>query len=192
MKFQNLSSILLFLILLCACNSTELTLRHSKVNKQIISEDFGTQESIADTPTPSNISSTTSPTITVQSTIPSDMSTSDLIEEKSDIQEEKLPIKQTQHKQRTYQTQKHIIQSTYQQTKVLATKNMQKVNGVFGGIGHAFGVVGLVFLFVGIILLLIGGIIIDTLGALFIGFGFLFLLIWLVLIILQVVFDVIL
>jgi hypothetical protein len=42
------------------------------------------------------------------------------------------------------------------------------------------------------VLFLIGGLIIDTLGALFIAFGFLFLLIWLVLAVLQGLFDVIL
>lgn len=192
MKFLNLSSTLLLAILLSACHSTELTLRHSKVNKQLTSENFSTQEELISEPTSGNTPKTISSTNTVQSTNAADISSFDVFEQKSIYQEEKLPSKQTQHKQRSYQTQKQVIESTSLQAKALANKQKQKVNGVFGGIGHAFGVVGLVFLFVGIILFLIGGIIIDTLGALFIGFGFLFLLIWLVLIILQVVFDVIL
>jgi hypothetical protein len=42
------------------------------------------------------------------------------------------------------------------------------------------------------VLLLAGGLIIDTLAALAIAFGFVFILIWLVLAILQGLFDVIL
>jgi hypothetical protein len=45
---------------------------------------------------------------------------------------------------------------------------------------------------VGLVLLLIGGLIIDTLGALALAFGFVFLIVWLVLAILQGLFDVIL
>ncbi|MFM7006765.1 MAG: PspC domain-containing protein [Flavobacteriales bacterium] len=192
MKFLKIASLLLITVLLTACHSTELTLRHSKVKKYTTPAEEGNQEALTLSPTPSSRPQTISPTNPVQSTKQSDISSSDIAEQKSIIQEEKLPSKQTQHQQRSFQTQKHVIHSTYQQSKALASRHKQKVNGLFGGIGHAFGVVGLVFLFVGIILFLIGGLIIDTLGALFIGFGFLFLLIWLVLIVLQVVFDVIL
>ena len=192
MKFLKLFSLLLITIFLSACHSAELTLRHSKVTKQTIEKNYSTQEAFALSPTSSNTPDTISPTNVVQNTDPSDLSSSNVVEQKLVIQEEKLPFKPTQQKQHSYQTQKPVIHSTYQQAKVIANKHKQKVNGLFGGIGHAFGVVGLVFLFVGIILFLIGGLIIDTLGALFIGFGFLFLLIWLVLIVLQVVFDVIL
>ena len=192
MKFLSLCNFLLMITLLTACSSPELILRHSKVKKYTTLVDTSTQEALALTLTPSKIPNTISPTNTVQSTNPSDDSSSAVAEKKLIIPEEKLLFKQKQYKQRADQNLKHVIQSTYQQAKAVAHKQKQKVNGIFSGIGNVFKVVGLVFIVVGIILFLIGGIIIDTLGAVCLGFGLLFLLIWLVLIILQGVFDVIL
>jgi Flp pilus assembly protein TadB len=93
-------------------------------------------------------------------------------------------------KQQTNQTKNTAKQ--HAAARPTANHKMPKHPGFFSNIGYSFGVVGLVFIIVGIVLLLIGGLIIDTLAALAIAFGFVFILIWLVLAILQGLFDVIL
>ena len=193
MKYLNLSSLFIFFFFLASCHSTEVVLRKSKVGIMAESK----QE--LETESSPNISSRKEETILIKTEISSvqdgptikDQPTESVIKSAYTSVSEKIRNAQSV----SIHSAKPDIKNQRAYSKLNATTKKhatQHSKGVFGSVGYSFGVVGLVFLIVGVVLFLIGGLIIDTLGALFIAFGFLFLLIWLVLAVLQGLFDVIL
>ena len=200
MKYLNLSSLFVLFILLSSCYSTDVLLRGSKVQELPHAEQNIETESNTFTNAELELvaPSTSKNTPHQEVNIFTDQ-TNDAV-----VTRDYTPISQKSRKAQTtqassksanYNSVKHEVQPQYNHSKSHATANHHlraHSKGFFGNIGHSFGVVGVIFIFVGLILFLIGGILIDTLGALFLGFGLVFLLIWLVLAVLQGLFDVIL
>jgi len=193
MKYLNLSSLFVLIVLLSSCYSTEVFLRGSKVQELPHSEQNIETDTISITKSKkegtSLIKTVISPSQEVfHSIIPS---TTSVLENRNPIILQKSGNTPTVHASSKRVVIKH--QSNHYLHHATTSKNFKpQPKGIFGAVGHSFGVVGVVFIFVGLILFLIGGLLIDTLGALFLGFGLVFLLIWLVLAVLQGLFDVIL
>jgi hypothetical protein len=174
-------------MLLASCHSSDVALRHSRI-RTCISEELHTQalqKEITEAQPTASITAVADASTVVQ-TIETPRTVS------APSTKHLLPnhIKSISVKQQTNQTKNTAKQQTA--ARPTANHKMPKHPGFFNNIGYSFGLVGLVFIIVGIVLLLIGGLIIDTLAALAIAFGFVFILIWLVLAILQGLFDVIL
>ncbi len=187
MRSLNLFSIIATLILLASCHSSDVALRHSRI-RTCISEELHTNNSskeiIETQPTAINTETAEASTLVQATETPKTLSapsTKQLLQSHS---------KSILKKQETNQTKNTAKQ--HAAARPIANHKMPKHPGFFSNIGYSFGVIGLVFIIVGVVLLLIGGLIIDTLAALAIAFGFVFILIWLVLAILQGLFDVIL
>jgi hypothetical protein len=199
MKYQNLFSLIALITLISSCHSTEVSLRGSKVQELPHSEQDG--ETKASTFINSKIEETA--LITLEITPFQEVNTLDQPND-AIIKKINTPISQKGRNTQTVHTSSKIDQNNSVKPKIklqfnhpkshaTASKNLTHPSkGVFGGVGRSFGVVGVVFIFAGLILFLIGGLLIDTLGALLLGFGLVFLLIWLVLAVLQGLFDVIL
>lgn len=188
MRSLNLFSIFTTLILLASCHSSDVALRHSRIRTFVTDEPQRTEHQIEVLESQSTLSTSAKTDSTTQLQANAIQSTAE------SVYKLLLPIthKQglnTQQKQHEQLTAPH---KSRPHTATAAAKQSTKHYGLFGHIGHSFCVVGLVFIIAGIVLVLIGGIIIDTLAALAIAFGFVFILIWLVLAILQGLFDVIL
>lgn len=187
MRYLSLFSITVGLMLLASCHSSDVALRHSRI-RTCISEELPSQTSqkeIIEAQPTATITAVTDVSSVVQTietprTV-SAPSTKHLLPNHS---------KSISVKQQTNQTKNTAKQ--HAAARPTANPKMPKHPGFFNNIGYSFGVVGIVFIIVGIVLLLVGGLIIDTLAALAIAFGFVFILIWLVLAILQGLFDVIL
>ena len=199
MKYLNLSSLFVLFVLLSSCYSTDVFLRGSKGQELPHSEqNIETETSTYTITEPEEVAPSTSKntpglevnTLTDQ---PNDAVVKDNYTPFSQ-KSGNAPTAHTSSKTTNNNSVKSEIKYQFNHSKTHATpsKHLKPSKGVFGSVGHSFGVVGIVFIFVGLILFLIGGILIDTLGALFLGFGLVFLLIWLVLAILQGLFDVIL
>lgn len=186
MRPLNLFSFTAALMLLTACHSTDVALRHSRI-RTCISEELQTKDSpkeiIEIQPTATNTETAEASTLVQASETNSFLAPS----KKLLLPNQGVPIASKHHAH-------NLNNTTPKKTAVSAKSNVQilEKHGIVGQISYSFGVVGLVFIIIGIVLLLIGGLIIDTLAALAIAFGFVFILIWLVLAILQGLFDVIL
>ncbi len=200
MKYLNLSSLFVLFVLLSSCYSTDVFLRGSKVEQLPHSEQNIETDTISITKFKKERTTLIKTFISPSQEVfhPTEQSTTSFLENREPIISQKSANNQTvQTSSKT--TNNHSVkpkikhQPNHYLHHATASKNLKpQSKGIFGAVGHSFGVVGLVFLLVGVVLFLIGGLIIDTLGALFIAFGFLFLLIWLVLAVLQGLFDVIL
>jgi hypothetical protein len=190
MKFQNLFSILLAILIINACQSSkELTLHHSKVMKHhtttLTLDEI--ENSNVFTETPHNNISITQKT---KSESPSFENTPNSNLTPVEKQDDVTLISQAPRQK--INSSRHSKHKEIQQTQIAAHQHIKHRPRIFGEFGHAFGVIGLVFIVTGILLLLIGGLIIDTIGVLALAFGFVFLLVWLIFTILQGLFDVIL
>jgi hypothetical protein len=186
MRYLSLFSFTAALILLSSCHSSDVALRHSRIRtchtEEMIA--LSSQKELIEAQPTATITAVEEASTLVQAT----ETHSGLAPSKKQLlPSQAAPI---DSKQRTEQ----LKNLTPKRADVNANSNLQilEKKGVVGQISYSFGVVGLVFIVVGVVLLLIGGLIIDTLGALAIAFGFVFILIWLVLAILQGLFDVIL
>lgn len=193
MKFLNLSSLFILIILISSCHSTEVSLRGSKVQDLALSEqDIETDASTFTNFKKEEAALLKTETTPFQEVLPpiAQYTPSVLKHKETQIspKDENTQITLTSSKTAGFKQQHSHFRPQAKASKT--SKHPSK--GVFGSVGHSFGVVGIVFIFVGLILFLIGGLIIDTLGALFLGFGLVFLLIWLVFAVLQGLFDVIL
>ena len=187
MRYLSLFSFTAALILLASCHSSDVALRHSRI-RTCISEELQTkvsQKEIIDAQPVTAITKTAEASTLLQAIeTPKTLSapsTKQLLPSHNNSISEKQQINQTKNTAKQHPA-----------ARPTANHKIPKHPGFFSNIGYSFGVVGLVFIIVGIVLLLIGGLIIDTLAALAIAFGFVFILIWLVLAILQGLFDVIL
>jgi hypothetical protein len=189
MKYLNLSS-LIFILILASCHSSEVVLRGSKASQsqQLVSENTVSFSKMSDSlAKPIHASSTQfTNKLVVDNCQPT------LITPNIYSKNESQPQKVGQSIQPNIHTKKPSLSFDLEKTQASLQKARQHSPGIAGNIGHSFAIVGLVFIVVGLLLLLIGGLIIDTLGALALAFGFVFLLVWLVLAILQGLFDVIL
>jgi hypothetical protein len=200
MKYLNLFSLIALIVLISSCHSTEVSLRGSKVQELPHSEqDSETEKSTFASAEPQVIAPNTAKNTPHQEA-------NTLIDPSNDavVKDNYSPITQQSRNTQTVHTSSKTAQNNSVKPKIklqfhhpishaTASKNLTPPSkGLFGSVGRSFGVVGVVFIFVGLILFLIGGLLIDTLGALFLGFGLVFLLIWLVLAVLQGLFDVIL
>lgn len=199
MKYLNLSSLLVLFVLLSSCYSTDVFLRGSKGQELPHSEqNIETESSTFTNADPEEVAPSSSENTPHQKV-------NTLTDQPNDavVKDDYTPISQkignaptihTSSKTANNNSVKPEIKYQFNHSKTHATpsKHLKPSKGVFSSVGHSFGVVGIVFIFVGLILFLIGGMLIDTLGALFLGFGLVFLLIWLVLAVLQGLFDVIL
>lgn len=198
MKYLNLSSLFVLFVLLSSCYSTDIFLRGSKV--QALPDSAQNIETETNTFTyiePKEVAPSTSQNSTEVNTLTDQLN--DVVEKKDGTSTSQnsgnAPTVHTSSKIAINHTvnPESNIQFYHSGKQATTNKNLTHPSkGFFGSVGHSFGVVGIVFIFVGLILFLIGGILIDTLGALFLGFGLIFLLIWLVLAVLQGLFDVIL
>lgn len=200
MKYLNLSSLLVLFVLLSSCYSTDVFLRGSKGQELPHSEQNIETETSTYTitepeiVTPSSSENTPHQEVNILTDQPNNAVLKDDYTPISQISGN-APAVHTSSKTANNNSVKSESQLQFNHSKTHASTNKNlspPSKGVFGSVGRSFGVVGIVFIFVGLILFLIGGILIDTLGALFLGFGLVFLLIWLVLAILQGLFDVIL
>ena len=201
MKYLNLFSLIALIILISSCHSTEVTLRGSKVQELPHPEQVNETEASTFTTNakPEVVASSISKNTPHQKANTLTDQTNAAV-----VMDNYAPISQKGRNTQTVHTSFKIgqnnsvkpkikLQFDHPKSHVTASKNLTPPSkGVFGSVGRSFGVVGVVFIFVGLILFLIGGLLIDTLGALFLGFGLVFLLIWLVLAVLQGLFDVIL
>jgi hypothetical protein len=189
MKYLNLSS-LFFILILASCHSSEVVLRGSKASQcqQLESEKTVRFSEMTDSLTKPVHTSSTQLTnkLVVVNCQPTVITPNFYSKNSGPPQKVGQSIKPNIHNIKA--------SHSFDQEKAQAAlkKTQQHAQGIAGNIGRSFAVVGLVFIVVGILLLLIGGLIIDTLGALALAFGFVFLLVWLVLAILQGLFDVIL
>ena len=193
MKFLNLSSLFVLIVLTYSCHSTEVSLRGSKVQELPLSAQEVEKDASAFTNSKKEETALIKAEFTpIQKVLPSiEQFTPSLLKNKDTKTLQKRENALTVHNSSF--TSEFKKQPTRLKPIAKASKtNIHPSKGVFGNVGHSFGVVGVVFIFVGLILFLIGGLLIDTLGALFLGFGLVFLLIWLVLAVLQGLFDVIL
>jgi hypothetical protein len=187
MRYLSLFSFTAALMLLASCHSSDVALRHSRI-RTCISEELPSQTSQKEI-----IEAQPTATITAvgdASTVVQTIETPRTVSAPSTKHLLPNHIKSISVKQQTNQTKNTAKQ--HAAARPTANHKMSKHPGFFNNIGYSFGVVGLVFIIAGVVLLLIGGLIIDTLAALAIAFGFVFILIWLVLAILQGLFDVIL
>lgn len=193
MKYLNLSSLFVLIVLFSSCHSTEVSLRGSKVQEldeqaQDIETDgftFTNSKQKVVGPIESKITPINEVIILKNQPIETIANNgyTNVSQKLRNHHSFNIPFKKTDIKH----------QDIHPNTRTTANStSVRHSNGMFGSVGHSFGVVGIVFIFVGLILFLIGGMLIDTLGALFLGFGLVFLLIWLVLAVLQGLFDVIL
>lgn len=200
MKFLNLSSLFVLIILISSCHSTEVSLRGSKVQDLALSEQNIETETSTYTITepeivaPSSSENTPHQEVNTLTDQPNDA----VVKDDYTPNSQKIGHTPTVHTSSKTANNNSLrpenkLQFNHSKNHASTRKNLTPPSkGVFGSVGHSFGVVGIVFIFVGLILFLIGGMLIDTLGALFLGFGLVFLLIWLVLAVLQGLFDVIL
>lgn len=186
MKYLNPFSFFTALVLLASCHSSDVALRHSRMRS------CDSEALLVCTAQKENIEAKLKDTITLTSAastlVLTEKATAIGAADQKPLQpSQTAPISAKQHTKQTKNAAK-----SYASARATANRKMLKQNGFVGNVGYSFGIVGLVFIVVGLILLLIGGLIIDTLAALAIAFGFVFILIWLVLAILQGLFDVIL
>jgi hypothetical protein len=187
MKYLNLFSIFTALVLLASCRTSDVALRHSKIHPAPSEHSINASRSEETT----TLTTPNTPITQVQ-----DASSLDQAETANSVAA--VSTKTLQSFQNSPISAKpkigHAKNAANQNSAARATANhkMLKQNGFVGNIGYSFGIVGLVFIIVGLVLFLVGGLIIDTLAAVAIAFGFVFILIWLVLAILQGLFDVIL
>jgi Flp pilus assembly protein TadB len=200
MKYLNLFSLIAVIVLISSCHSTEVSLRGSKVQELPHSE----QDSETEKSTFASSESQVVAPSTAKNTPHQEVNTLTDQANAAVINDNYTPISQKGRNTQTVHTSSKTAQDSSVKPKIklqfnhpkshaTASKNLTHPSkGLFGSVGRSFGVVGVVFIFVGLILFLIGGLLIDTLGALFLGFGLVFLLIWLVLAVLQGLFDVIL
>ena len=186
MRYLSLFSFTVALMLLASCHSSDVALRHSRI-RTCISEELHTQalqKEITEAQPTASITAVAEASTLLQATETNSLSTPS--------KKLLLPIQATpiasKHKA------DNLKNAAPKKAAFNANSKIQKLEkkGIVGQISYSFGVVGLVFIIAGVVLLLIGGLIIDTLAALAIAFGFVFILIWLVLAILQGLFDVIL
>lgn len=186
MRYLSLFSFTVALMLLASCHSSDVALRHSRI-RTCISEELHTQAL-------QNEITEAQPTASI--TAVAEAST--LVEATETHSVTAPSTKQLLPNQAASIASKHkadnLKNAAPKKAAFNANSKIQKLEkkGIVGQISYSFGVVGLVFIIAGVVLLLIGGLIIDTLAALAIAFGFVFILIWLVLAILQGLFDVIL
>jgi hypothetical protein len=187
MRYLSLFSFTVALMLLESCHSSDVALRHSWI-RTCISEELHTkakQKEITEAQPTASITAVAEASTVVQ-TIETPRTVS-APSTKQLLPNQAAPI-----------TGKHkadnLKNAAPKKEDFNANSKLQilEKKGIVGQISYSFGVVGLVFIIAGVVLLLIGGLIIDTLAALAIAFGFVFILIWLVLAILQGLFDVIL
>lgn len=194
MRYLSLFSFIAALILLASCHSSDVALRHSRIRSCHTEEmiALSSQKELIEDSASTNPSHLLAPFHTTIA--PSEQMVLSIAQTKKSRPAAQLTPKTENNQYSTHPLSKKSKDAAVVQTSPRASTQLQSkpYNGVFGHIGHSFGVVGLVFIIVGVVLLLIGGLIIDTLGALAIAFGFVFILIWLVLAILQGLFDVIL
>ena len=200
MKYLNLSSLFVLFVLLSSCYSTDVFLRGSKGQELPHAEQNIETETSTFTKAEQELVAPNTSTNTPHQEV------NTLTDQPNDavVKGNYTPISQrsgnaptvhTSSKSANNYSVKPEVQPQFNHSKshAIANKHLRAHSkGFFGSVGHSFGVVGVVFIFVGLILFLIGGMLIDTLGALFLGFGLVFLLIWLVLAVLQGLFDVIL
>ena len=200
MKYLNQSSLFVLFVLLSSCYSTDVFLRGSKGQELPHSEQNIEIETSTYTITEQEVVAPSSSENTPRQEV------NTLTDQHNDavVKDDYTPISQKIGNTPTVQTSsktannnsarpENKLQFNHSKNHASTRKNLTPPSkGVFGSVGHSFGVVGIVFIFVGLILFLIGGLLIDSLGALFLGFGLVFLLIWLVLAVLQGLFDVIL
>lgn len=200
MKYLNLSSLFVLIVFISSCHSTEVSLRGSKV--QVLphsQQDIKTEACTFTNAEPELVAPSSSENTPHQEVYTLTDQPNDVV-----LKDDYTPISQRSgnapavHISSKTANNNSIkseskLQFNHSKTHANTNKNLTPPSkGVFGNVGHSFGVVGIVFIFIGLILILIGGMLIDTLGALFLGFGLVFLLIWLVLAVLQGLFDVIL
>ncbi|MCF8202330.1 MAG: hypothetical protein K9J18_04500 [Crocinitomicaceae bacterium] len=187
MRYLSLFSFTVALMLLASCHSSDVALRHSRI-RTCISEELHTQalqNEITEAQPTASITAVAKASTHVEATeTPKTLSAPST---KQLLPNHAASIA-SKHKA------DNLKNAAPKKAAFNANSKIQKLEkkGIVGQISYSFGVVGLVFIIVGIVLLLIGGLIIDTLAALAIAFGFVFILIWLVLAILQGLFDVIL
>lgn len=184
MKYLNPFSFFTALVLLASCHSSDVVLRHSKTNS-CLSEDIHVQ-----TAQNENIKASTKDTLIFNTEAPSLVASVKAVSTAYTKTLQSFSKTATSAKQQTNQA-KHPAKQ-YATAGTTANHKIPKLGGFVGNVGFSFGVVGLVFIIVGLVLFIVGGLIIDTLAAVAIGFGFVFILIWLVLAIVQKLFDVIL
>ena len=200
MKYLNLFSLIAVIVLLSSCHSTEVSLRGSKVQELPHSvQNNETEASTFTNAEPEVVLTNTSKNTPYQDVNAiTDQSKAAVVKDNYNPISQKSTNPQTVHTSSETAQDNSVkpkikLQFNHPKSHATASKNLTHPSkGLFGSVGRSFGVVGVVFIFVGLILFLIGGLLIDTLGALFLGFGLVFLLIWLVLAVLQGLFDVIL
>jgi hypothetical protein len=200
MKHLNLFSFIALIVLFTSCHSTEVSLRGSKVQELAHpKQDIQTESNTFTNSQQEKTAPLTTESTPFQAVFPSiELSKPSVLTDRNTKTSQKSANTQTVHTSSNtavINSVKPKINPQFHQPKSNTTANNNHrahSKGFFGSVGHSFGVVGVVFIFVGLILFLIGGLLIDTLGALFVGFGLVFLLIWLVLAVLQGLFDVIL
>lgn len=193
MKYLKLPSFLLLVLLLTSCHTTEVSLRHSKT---YFIGHSAPEHQTNDTEARS-LSNEARTALVVAHQTPVSSHDSSPLSSPLYQKENNALIEQPNHAEPNTPKARPILHEHHKKSAaelapLSAKKISAKPNGFFSHIGRSFGIGALIFLATGLLFLLIGGPMALTLGAVAFAFGVVFLLIWLVLALLQVLFDVIL